>query len=241
VVSKRVPKASDVLADQLRAQILGEGLRPGDRLPSELQLIEESKFSRSTVREALRLLETQGLIEIRRGSKGGISVAHPDVTQLGTSLALLLTLSQAPLRQLIEFRKVVEPDAAAKAAVRISDGDREELIESIAGMGIAEFHGQIGIWSGNEMYRVVLAAVHSLVSRHVGEDDLTDDELNATWDVHRRIAQAIADRNPDLASRLMFRHLETFEEVLESQERLDKPIVSRRAWKSESVFEERIS
>lgn len=241
MVSKRIPKASDILADQLRAQILSEGLCPGDRFPSELNLIEESRFSRSTVREALRLLETQGLIEIRRGSKGGISVAHPDVTQLGTSLALLLTLSQAPLRQLIEFRKVVEPDAAAKAAIRISDEDARNLLDVIDGMGIAEFHGQIGIWSGNEMYRVVLAAVHSLVSRHIVEDDLTEDQLAATWGVHHKIGLAIADRNPELAAHLMNRHLESFEQVLEKGDRLDKPIVSRRAWRSESIFEERIS
>lgn len=61
----RVPKASDILADRLRAKILGRAMRPGDQLASEAELISGEGFSRGTVREALRLLESDGLIEIR--------------------------------------------------------------------------------------------------------------------------------------------------------------------------------
>lgn len=229
----RLPKASDILADQLRGKILGDGLKPGDPLPSEVELVDESELSRSTVREALRLLETEGLIEIRRGPRGGITVRYPDAGHVGRSLALLLTLSQAPLKQLIEFRKVVEPEAAATAALQLNHEQREDILRQIDDdMGIAEFHGQVGVWSGNDMYRVVLAAVHHLVDWQVVEEDLTEEDLEATREVHKKIANAIAEGKDRLAARRMRGHLESFEEVLRTQGRLDKPIVPRHAWRT---------
>lgn len=229
----RLPKASDILADQLRGRILGDGLEPGDRLPSEVELVDASELSRGTVRETLRLLETEGLIEIRRGPRGGITVRHPDAGHVGRSFALLLTLSQAPLRQLIEFRKVVEPEAASAAALQIDDELRQRILHQIDDdMGIAEFHGQVGLWSGNEMYRVVLAAIHDLVNWQSIEEDLTEEDLKVTREVHKKIAQAIAEGKDRLAANRMRKHLEGFEEVLRKQGRLDKPIVPRHTWRS---------
>lgn len=66
----RLPKISEQLADRLRATILGRGMRPGDRLSSEAELISHYGVARGTVREALRLLESEGIIEIRRGAAG---------------------------------------------------------------------------------------------------------------------------------------------------------------------------
>src|SRR5919107_900384 len=84
--SRALPKASALLADELRARILGTGLEPGSPLPSEPEIIEQSGLGRASVREALRLLEAQGLVVIRRGSHGGIFVAQPDPSALGRTL-----------------------------------------------------------------------------------------------------------------------------------------------------------
>jgi DNA-binding FadR family transcriptional regulator len=114
----RLPKASDVLADRLRAQILGNQMRPGEPLRSEATLIAETGFSRGTVREALRLLESDGLIEIRRGPHGGIRVAEPDLSQVTRSLALLLTISGTTMRAFSEFRQLFRGAACVAARAR---------------------------------------------------------------------------------------------------------------------------
>src|SRR5690606_19768366 len=110
---RRPPKASVMLAADIRAHILGHGLPPGSALPSEPQLVSETGLGRATIREALRLLEAEGLITIKRGPHGGVTVRRPDVSRLSRSLAPILTLSEAPLRDLFVFRKAVEPQAAA--------------------------------------------------------------------------------------------------------------------------------
>lgn len=231
----RLPKASDILADQIRGRILGDGLTPGTSLPSEVDLIEESEFSRSTVREALRLLEAEGLIEIRRGPRGGIKVRHPDAGHVGRSLALMMTLSQAPLWQLFEFRMIVEPEAAAAAAVRLTPKERKEVLKAIdEDMDIVEFHRQIGIWSGNEMMNVVLAAVHDVVRWHVLREALTEEDVAATKAVHIKIARAIAEGKGRLAATHMRKHLESFQRLMKEQGRLDKPIVPRQTWQRSS-------
>src|SRR5690606_35845825 len=114
--STRVPKASDVLANLIKVRVLSEGLGAGARLPSEPELIEQYQFSRGTVREALRMLESDGIVHIRRGPRGGIEVATPDVHHVTRSLAVLLAFDGTPVSDLLDFRLIVEPAAAAIVA-----------------------------------------------------------------------------------------------------------------------------
>src|ERR1700733_11935074 len=87
---QRVPKASGFVADELRAQIIGNDLAPGTRLPSEAQLIEQFGLSRATVREALRLLEAEGLILVKRGPRGGLTVSRPNPSHISRSMATMV-------------------------------------------------------------------------------------------------------------------------------------------------------
>lgn len=234
----RVPKASDVLADRLRGRILGSGLQPGDELPSEAELIETHEFSRGTVREALRLLEAEGLVVIKRGPRGGVRVSRPDVSQVSRSLALLFTSSEVTLREFFVFRKLLEPQAAAIAAQAATPEQRTWLGQLAAeyrgitrGLGrSAEFHGAIGECTNNTVLQLILAATHQVLEWHAPGERLSHDDIDATRRVHRRIAQAIAVGDGSAASRIMLRHLETFEKVLREQGRLDEPVVPRARW-----------
>lgn len=235
----RLPKASDLLAERLRARILGEGLRPGDPLPAEAELITSYAFSRGTVREALRLLESDGLIEIKRGPKGGIRVSYPDLTQVGRSLALLLSLAETSLRSLMEFRKLVEPAAAAAAARTASVEQKHwlsRIVDDEARSGgtshSVEFHDALGICSNNEIFRVVISALREELSWHVSNERLSASDMAATSRAHRSVARAIELGDATRAERGMRRHLEQFEKVLESRGRLDEAIVPRNSWLS---------
>lgn len=118
------------LADELRAAILAGTLQPGDRLV-EGDLAEELNVSRGTVREALRLLASQDLVETVRGRSGGTFVARvaPDKISdyLRTSVGAMLTHERLALSDLVEVRQVIEPYAAGLAAARHEPGPVEEL------------------------------------------------------------------------------------------------------------------
>lgn len=196
-------------------------------------------FSRGTVREALRLLESDSLIEIKRGPKGGIRVRYPDLTQMGRSLALLLSVAETSLRAFPEFRKLIEP-AAAAAAARTANPEQKQWLTSIAadeerGGGVShsvEFHDAVGICSNNEIFRVVTSALREELSGHVSGERLSAAEMAATSRAHRSVARAIQLGDETRAERGMRRHLEQFGKVLEAHGRLDEAIVPRDRWLS---------
>src|ERR1700759_1938019 len=86
----KVPKASDVLAHELRERILSGEFAEGTGLPPERDLVVQTRMSRTTVREALRILEVQGLIRIKAGRAGGAFVQHPGEDSVADSLELLI-------------------------------------------------------------------------------------------------------------------------------------------------------
>ena len=120
-----------MLADALRARILTRELRPGQKLPVEPDLADEYGVSRSTVREALRVLASQGLITTSRGVLGGSFVARPDPKQMSdylyASLGLLAEADDLAVDALVEARDMLEVPAAGLAALRRSDADLERL------------------------------------------------------------------------------------------------------------------
>jgi GntR family transcriptional repressor for pyruvate dehydrogenase complex len=237
----RFPKAAVLLAEAVRIRILSQDLPPGRRLPSEADLIEQSGFSRATVREALRLLESEGLIEIKRGPGGGVTVREPDHLQAIRALALSLSRMSAPLRDLFEIRLLLEPQAAALAARKATPDQRRELVElancppaaeGSAGFGATiqahtDFHVTVGDATGNDLFRVMVSVVDEIVRLHSRGENFGQRDLRETQLAHRRIANAIAAGDEDLAADAMRRHLRQFERRMGEQGRLDEPIVPR--------------
>lgn len=233
---RRLPKASDYLAGELRAHILGNALQPGDPLSSEAELIAEYGLSRGSVREALRLLEAEGLIDIRRGPKGGIQVVHPDAGHIARSLALLFTIQQSTLRDFFQLRLAVEPQVAADAARDATPTDKAAIL-AMARTGMddpeqpSDFHGELGRCAGNSIFSVLLAALHQVLEWHLRVETIGPQDVEATIDAHHRIAQAIHDGDPARAEMLMRKHLEAFRDLLAQHGRLDQPIVPRSSWR----------
>lgn len=225
-----------MLATDMRAHILGNGLTPGTALPSEAQLVSDTGLGRATVREALRLLEAEGLITIKRGPQGGITVRRPDLSKLSRSLAPFLTLSEAPLRDLFAFRKAVEPHAAALAAANASDIQRTKLIDLSdhdPASGYANeiaFHAFVAECGGNELMRVLLVIPYDLLRMHLDVEDISDAEVHEANEAHMAIAKVIASGDEARAARIMLKHLESFEALMKARGRLDQPIVPKDHW-----------
>ena len=106
---RNTQKVSHLLAADLRRQILNGQLAADQQLPPEADLIARLQVSRDTLREALRILESQQLVEIRRGRGGGAVVRRPGLEAVGRYVALLLQLRKTTLAHLEEVRSVIEP------------------------------------------------------------------------------------------------------------------------------------
>jgi GntR family transcriptional repressor for pyruvate dehydrogenase complex len=235
------PKASDILANDLRAYIVGNALVEGTQLPPEAELISRLRLSRATVREALRLLEAEGLITIRRGPRGGITVRHPDPEHVSRSLATMVALADAPLRELFAFRKVVEPAAAASAARLATEEQRKQLAALLDNPGTelserVDFHVLIAEMSGNVLFHMILAALHDVLEWHVQREELTASDVDQTWLAHKKIAQAIIAGDEARAARAMGKHIEVFEARMEEAGRLDEPIIPSSSWGRQSSY-----
>ncbi|HZZ48472.1 MAG TPA: FCD domain-containing protein [Pseudonocardia sp.] len=238
----RVPKASDVLTDQLRSEILTTGLKPGDRFLSETEIIQTYGYSRGTVRESLRLLETEGLIVVKRGPRGGTQITRPDITTVSRSMALYLTTSEATLRDFFVFRRLIEPAAAELAAKWATPGQRQEISalaeETSPTPGPTslkrspDFHAAIGQATNSRVLTVVLESMHQVLEWHTPTERLSSTDIAATVAAHGRIAAAIRDGDGKTAAQAMRVHVEEYERVLENQERLDQPIMHRSQWNS---------
>lgn len=131
----RAPKTAEIIAADLRRQIVKGELVPGETLPPEVQLMGQYGVSRPTLREAFRILETETLITVRRGSRGGAQVMTPDSSVAARYVGLLLQMRQTTLVDVYEARTVIEPYCARLLAKRRTSADLEDLRQCIADLG----------------------------------------------------------------------------------------------------------
>ncbi len=144
--------AYQILADELREQIASGRLRPGERLPTEPQMCARSGLSRSTVREALRLLASQQLIVTTRGVTGGSFVAEPTAARLGESLSaavrLLRTGKAVSGAQFLEVRELLEVPGAQLAASRRTEADLLTLRRALVDPGAGDHRARLFAYWG---------------------------------------------------------------------------------------------
>jgi GntR family transcriptional regulator, transcriptional repressor for pyruvate dehydrogenase complex len=222
----QVPRAAEVLAGALRGKILGGDMEPGDPLPSERSLAEDSGLSRGSVRDALRILELEGLVATKPGRNGGTVVRRPDADPLLHTLEIFIRGRNIRHRALLEIRQIIEPECAALAAERATDEQLDNLVtlntkmrERMDDEGLfltlnIEWHTRIADCSHNEL----LSAFMSAISREIR--DATDlenfnspDVIAAAQKVHDSIIEALLARDPEAARRRMRRHVHAYREA----------------------------
>jgi GntR family transcriptional regulator, transcriptional repressor for pyruvate dehydrogenase complex len=236
----KAPRAHDVVAGTLRRRILSGELEPGDSLPTEGELIDALGVSRETVRLALRLLDAEGLTTTSQG-RGGVRIRHPEPERVARSLVQLLTLTGATWGDLLVFRKMLEPAAAAHVARHASAELRAEIAE-VAGRGIApdgtgyhEFHELLVQASGNPILTTVLAAVEQAVRWAAAEQDITQFDREEAAKSHRAIAEAITAGDAGKAERRMSAHLDAALRHVEASEQSGAPMIPPSRWRGDNT------
>lgn len=126
-----VGRAGEDIALQIESAILNKQIRLGERLPSERELQAQFQTGRGVVREAIRALKQKGLIEIRKGAKGGAYVKQVDVVNVGESLALFLKQQQIEPTHIVEFRESIDRTICTLAIARGSASEKEQLVAMV--------------------------------------------------------------------------------------------------------------
>ena len=175
----RMRKTAEVIADRIRGQIARGELAAGDRLPPEDELMAALGVARTTVREALRILESEGLLVVRRGRGGGPRVSTPTIDGVARGFAILLQLDEVTMVDLYQAREIIEPELAATLARNRSPADVDALrtcVEEAAaaaeiddrarfGEAAARIHEVLVDRAGNKTLAHFASLLHELVER----------------------------------------------------------------------------
>jgi GntR family transcriptional repressor for pyruvate dehydrogenase complex len=216
-------KVYEEVAKQIERLILKK-LKPGDKLPSERELAEILQVSRSSIRDAIRGLELIGLVEPRQGS--GTIVREVSAEALANPFASALKQRQELVSELLDFRKMLEPPLAARAATHASPeeiAEMEEILQrqqkkqdvgDVAIAEDAEFHYSVALASGNSVVLKVIDTIMDLL-RDTRERSLQVEGRSLKSLVgHRRILSAIKRHDAEAAKAAMRRHIEDVEEIV---------------------------
>jgi DNA-binding FadR family transcriptional regulator len=169
-----------LIADELRSLIVGGELSEGDSLGREPDLVERFGVSRPSLREALRILEAEGLITVVRGALGGVVVHEPNERMTARTAALVLQARNVPLADVHDARSLLEPAAAAtiarssrrrsaaKELTALIDREEASIDDPDAfGAANAELHERLVALAGNQTLTIVAEMLDEIVSRAV--------------------------------------------------------------------------
>ena len=210
----------DAVSEEILALIRSGELKPGERLPSEPELIEMTGVSRSSVREAIRGLETMGLIEIRRGK--GTYVREISPVGVNDAQLLLMLADRKVLEDLIEVRLTLEPLIVKLAAERATASDVAALKHTLDSMRKARGHDE---WRPPHLafhqllaeatHNIILTKIWSLVTLFLKDSPLvTGATVAAQPHVHEDLYEAIAAHDPERAQATMQAHQQDMKRVL---------------------------
>ncbi|MGZ5090959.1 MAG: FadR/GntR family transcriptional regulator [Vulcanimicrobiaceae bacterium] len=219
------------VAQQLLERIIAAKLKPGSSFATEAELLSQFNVSRPTMRESLKLLESQGVLELRPGPGGGIIVREPSTDLLAHGLSVFLRLHEVPFSTVIKSREVIEPALAYEAAVNGTEEDFAELETSIARMkGLNAqsdqeafleenrvFHSVIARASGNKVLEIFWETISILAhGEHHGIRYSVGNQAHVIK-AHQRILDACRRRDGKAAASAMETHVSGLEHLVRAR------------------------
>ena len=228
-------KVFQEVVNQIEEAILAGRIETGQTLPSERELKDMFQISRGTLREALRVLEQKGLIEIRLGVGGGSVVKAVQADRVSESLGLLIRSQKVSLNHLAEFRESLEGSVAAQAAQRRTVGDVRKLHELLEAARVCvdadrqqrdalleidkQIHMVIAAITRNPIYVSILTSIHDNIHRYYDRFLSMDDrELRENYRDLCGLVAAIEKGATDAARRLACEHVQRFNGHMQRRE-----------------------
>jgi GntR family transcriptional regulator, transcriptional repressor for pyruvate dehydrogenase complex len=216
------PKAAILIAQRIVRDIISAGMKTGELLPPERVMLENYAAGRGTLREALRLLEFQGVISLKPGPGGGPVLLSPAATNLAGSMMLFMQLNHAPFRASVEVRSAFEPMISQFAAQRMSDDQLGELGDTIKSMradlddrdqfleSSKRFHSIIAWSSGNVLFGYLIDSLLDILEGTVTDVGYASQHGAAVLKAHEEIYEALAERDAQASEHRMSEHLDAY-------------------------------
>jgi GntR family transcriptional regulator, transcriptional repressor for pyruvate dehydrogenase complex len=227
-------RVTDEAIDRIKQMIVAGELRPGDRLPREADLAARLGLSRNSLREAVKALALIRVLEVRQGD--GTFVTSLDPSLLMETMGFVLDLHQdASVLEFFEVRRILEPAAAARAALRMADDDIAALRKMLDELGPepsvedlltsdVEFHKVVALGSGNRALASIIDSLRQPTYRARIWRGLTQsDAVTRTLAEHRAILDAIEGREPEVARSWATVHIAGVERWIQDAVNLDEP------------------
>lgn len=207
----------DAVHQQIRQLILTRQLEPGSRLPTEGELVKEMGISRPALREAVRMLVGEGLLEVIHGRGTFVCEVTPASAIHGTVLQILIQSNE--LTEILEVRQILEPEIAARAAVNASEAGLKE-IEAIleeteklhqAGQSLFEitwaFHKKLAELAGNTALAQIINILYEMIK--TAQRPLYDQHFDPEAEVreHTHLVEVLKKRDPESARQAMSAHI----------------------------------
>lgn len=226
----KLPKSREVLAERLRAEILHGSLPAGTRLPTERELATSTGLSRTSIREALRILEAEGLVHTRLGRYGNSIATRPSDAALGRYISLFAKGNNVSLQSLVEVRSALEPMVAQLAAANRTEEDIAKLreisghLEKAAEEHVPEFpewnarwHDALAAASHNELLRAFMSSIAGLMIEVSQIKFFSSTEIRLlVCRTHRKILEAVVSQDSEAARRRAERDVAAYARYLEA-------------------------
>jgi DNA-binding FadR family transcriptional regulator len=219
--SFRKQALADEIVNEFLEMIKSGELKPGDKLPSERELTEQMQVSRTSLREALRALSVMNIIDIRQGQGTFVTTLKPDL--LVEHLEFVFSLEDSTFLQLFEVRKIVEVACAELAAIRIRD-DEIPVLQALLDLSVKcvadrnkfreadiELHRKIAEIARNPILNRFVRSVEKLSMESRDRTGKIPGVREQAAKDHVSIVNAIINRDPELARKAMFTHLDALE------------------------------
>jgi GntR family transcriptional regulator, transcriptional repressor for pyruvate dehydrogenase complex len=209
------------IVDEIEEMVVAGQLKPGDQLPSERQLAERFKVSRPAVREAIKVLSEKQLVTVYWGK--GIVVNHPSLVTFRAPLDLLVKLGKTSLPQLIEVRRMIEPEIAALAAARATPKQIEGIGKTVDALRLVTrdskldrqrarhdlaFHRALSEAAQNDVAKAMLDSVQELFFEGIYASSRIIGVAERALRHHAAIHEAISQRDKEAARQIMMEHLD---------------------------------
>lgn len=209
------------VVNEIFSSISKENLKPGDKLPSERCIADSLEVSRTTVKEAISVLEANGIVSIKPGV--GVFLVNQSKKVIQQEMLDALSPGRHNLAELIELRQAIEGDAAYYAAERMTQAQQKELEARYRALQEAEGNGELAIEEDYAFHKAILAAannammldlmevisekVYSFIRQNRMETMLQPAEIRVVMDEHRLIYEAIINKDALAAKKAMWEHL----------------------------------
>ncbi len=233
----RPVRAYDAVVKQIEDAVLSGRLKPGHKLPPERELIRLFNISRRTLREALRVLEQKGLIQVKLGSRGGAFVIDNVPNRLCESLHLLIRQKKISTRDLTEFRIQAEGHVVELVSQRASENDLNRLEKLFAAAGrliaqpqadfeqILEIEGRMHLTlaeiSGNALYTIIIKTINdALILPSYRYDPIDSAYIQRAFSDWRKLIDTLRRHRGDVARRLIMEHIRYFNSRADESERI---------------------